>query len=548
MAGMSLGLFRDRYSCSSVTFVRPGDPRAGCAEPQVTVVVPLFNEEVRLAERGPQIMQWTACHALDVELILVDDGSSDATVEVARKVLQSEGGDVTGTILTLPHRGKGAAVAAGIAAASGRHVGFLDVDLSTPLYQFEMVLKAAMQNETLAIASRDARGARVVVAENALRECLGRQYNRLLRITLTPGIRDTQCGAKAAPAWLWRAVADWPTEKGWAWDVEVIARARRLGHRIVEVPVIWQHDPRSQVRVVTDGLAMLWAIPRIRLRMKRWRPSPTLISSSARPGGPRKATPVAGSEPAEHEAARLPLGPFDSSTSHTLLDHDNAHWWFRCKSAMVSTLLEDVAPADNDLLVDIGAGAGGVTKQLSWKGRKVTVDATPDLVSSAASRDLLSLRGLGEALPIRNSSAAVVCLLDVIEHIIDPSVILSEAARILRPGGRLMVTVPAHEWLHSSADDYLGHVRRYDQRLLRDHLRAGGFELLYSRHVFSWLVPPVWLMRKVARPNAEQQLGLGVDGKMVGRLADILTNAELRLLQFPSPPVGTTILAVATSS
>lgn len=230
--------------------------------PSLSLVVPVFNEEHRVAERAPELLDFVAGAPIGSELVVVDDGSADATAAVVERLLAERPG-VPARLLRRPHAGKGAAVAAGLAAATADYAGFCDVDLSTPLADLERVVDVARLGTVLAIGSRDVEAARLLHRESRQREALGRAYNRLVRLTLTPGIRDTQCGAKVAHRALWRAILPWCREQGFAWDVEALAVARRLGIVVTEVPVNWSHDERSRVRVGRDGAAMVLAVPRI---------------------------------------------------------------------------------------------------------------------------------------------------------------------------------------------------------------------------------------------------------------------------------------------
>ncbi len=235
----------------------------------LSVVVPLFNEEERLDKRYPLLLDWLAAKSAPTELILVDDGSRDATRAVARSVVaRARKLRIEARLVEAEHLGKGAAVAAGLARSRGAYAGFCDVDLSTPLEHFDTVIRAAFSGGVLAIASRAANGAIVTKPESKLREGLGCVYNRLLQATLVPGISDTQCGAKAAPTELWQTVVPYCHESGWAWDVELVAISRRLGFPVEEVPVNWHHDTGSRLNVLSAGTQLLAAVPRIWLNMR----------------------------------------------------------------------------------------------------------------------------------------------------------------------------------------------------------------------------------------------------------------------------------------
>jgi hypothetical protein len=110
-----------------------------------------------------------------------------------------------------------------------------------------------------------------------------------------------------------------------------------------------------------------------------------------------------------------------------------------------------------------------------------------------------------------------------------------------------VVNVPAHGWLWSQADVELGHVRRYTRAMLRRELRAAGFEPLILTHVFSWLVPPVWLTRRVVRPGTAE-LGLDRTSVLIDRAAMALTWLERGLIGRVSMPLGTSVLCVAVSA
>jgi SAM-dependent methyltransferase len=167
------------------------------------------------------------------------------------------------------------------------------------------------------------------------------------------------------------------------------------------------------------------------------------------------------------------------------------------------------------------------------------------LARRAYQHGLAALRTSVHEVPLADASAEVVCLLDVIEHLHDPVVALREAARVLAADGRLVVTVPAHRWLWSAADEQLGHVRRYSRRTLRGHLAAAGFEPQVLTHVFSWLVPPVWLKRKVVNAGGAE-LGLDQTSPLIDCAAMGLTLAERSLVARASLPFGTSVLCVAT--
>jgi SAM-dependent methyltransferase len=484
----------------------------------LTLVVPVYNEEVRVPEFAPPLVDFLRSLPSGSELVFVDDGSADKTVAEVEACIARHGGAPV-RLLTRPHAGKGAAVSAGLAAVTTEYAGFCDLDLSTPLDDLHRIYRAAMRADVLATGSRDLATSTLVRRESRVREMLGRAYNRLVQATVAPGIVDTQCGAKVARRSVWERILPWCGESGYAWDAEAIAVALALGVPVQEVPIAWRHDDRSKVRVLPDGAAMVLATRRIIQRAGQARRARERVSSEV----------------------------FDDANAALLMDSDRTHWWFRSKAALVSTALRRTAarPAGG-MLVDVGAGSGGVTSMLGWDpSRIVVVEGNRALVTHAhRAYGLNSVRATVECLPLGAGDADVVCFLDVLEHLAEPGIALAEARRVLRADGRLVVNVPAHPWLWSSADDFLGHVRRYTRPALRAELEAAGFRPRVLTHVFSWLVPPVWITRRAGRDEGPE-LGLDRTSPVIDAAAAGLTLLERTLVGRVPLPLGTSILCVA---
>jgi SAM-dependent methyltransferase len=239
---------------------------------------------------------------------------------------------------------------------------------------------------------------------------------------------------------------------------------------------------------------------------------------------------------------------FGDTNASLLLGTDRSHWWFRSKAAFVATALRRTVPdgGNRGRLVDAGAGGGGVTAMVGWSAGDVTIiEGSAILVGEAVRRHGFSgVQASVGALPLAPGSVSVLCLLDVIEHLDDPVATLRQARAALAPGGRVVINVPAHRWLWSAADVELGHHRRYTRPLLREHLAAAGLRPVLMSHVFSWLVPPVWITRRLAR-SGEEAMGLEQTSPLIDRASMVLTWTERQLLGRVGLPLGTSVLAVA---
>jgi dolichyl-phosphate beta-glucosyltransferase len=482
------------------------------------LVVPLYNEASRFEEFGQRLVEFMVAQPAGSELLFVDDGSDDATPRLVDELIAKNPG--CAAILRRPHQGKGAAVSSGLAAIRAPLAAFCDLDLSTPLDQLKRVVRAAQRADVLAVGSRDLATSTLVRPEGAVREALGRAYNRLLQATITPGVVDTQCGAKAARRRVWQVILPECRETGYAWDAEAIAIARARAIPVHEVPIQWRHDSRTRVKVARDGVAMVLATPRI------WRNMRRVESNAAR----EAANDVVDDANVDRDPA------------------DTEHWWFRSKAALVATAIRRVAALDSmpGWLANVGAGSGGVVSMLGWDpGRLVVIEGDEGLVRQAHRRHgLCGLQAQVDVLPLADGTVDAVCLLDVLEHLADPVAALREARRVLSPEGHVVINVPAHEWLWSDADQFLGHVRRYTRGGLCAELGAAGFEPRVLTHVFSWLVPPVWVKRRATKSGGPV-LGLDQTSPLIDRVAMALTFVERQLVGRVTVPVGTSILCVA---
>lgn len=235
--------------------------------PRWSLVVPLYQESARIGATVRKLAA-TPLGGDDVELVFVDDGSTDDTVGVLQAALREHG--LRGEVLRLPqNEGKGAAVRRGVLHCSGRVVAFVDADLSSPPEAVLQVLHAVEAGAQVVVASRGHDTSDIVVHQSAGRETAGKTFNRLVRLLGLTTLPDTQCGLKAFDADVVGPLFEPLRVRRFAFDVEVLARARALGLEVRVLPTTWAHVEQSRVKPVRDGARMAWDALRVALLLRR---------------------------------------------------------------------------------------------------------------------------------------------------------------------------------------------------------------------------------------------------------------------------------------
>lgn len=234
-------------------------------KPFLSLILPAHNEEHRLPKTLSQAYDFFQKQNYSVEIVVVENGSQDRTLELAQSFTQQI------PYLRVIHedqRGKGLAVKRGILEATGEYRFIADVDFSMPIEEINRFIPPRLPELDVAIASREAPGA-VRYNEPPYRHLTGRVFNTLVRLVALPGLQDTQCGFKCFRAAVAEDIFPYQTISGWTFDVEVLYIARLRGYRIIEIPIPWYFDANSKVRVMKDSFQMaldLLAIRRNHLR------------------------------------------------------------------------------------------------------------------------------------------------------------------------------------------------------------------------------------------------------------------------------------------
>lgn len=235
--------------------------------PGWSIVIPAFNEARRLPSFLDTVVAYFEGRDELYEVIVVDDGSTDRTSAIveARRLAAVR-------VLRLQRNaGKGAAVRAGMLAASGAYRLFADADGATPIEELKRLEPALVAGADVVIGSRALVDPGISVTARRHRVAAGRVFNWLVARVGLEGVADSQCGFKAFTAAAAGRLFEPLATRGFGFDVELLLRARAAGCRIVEVPVTWADQPKSKIGVVRHGPGMLWQIVRARLRIGRHR-------------------------------------------------------------------------------------------------------------------------------------------------------------------------------------------------------------------------------------------------------------------------------------
>jgi dolichyl-phosphate beta-glucosyltransferase len=227
-----------------------------------SIIIPAYNESARVGATLEKVLAHVAQQGWDAEIIAVDDGSRDNTVEIIRayadknprlRLLQNPG-----------NRGKGYSVRNGMLHARGQLLLFSDADLSSPIEEAAKLFDAIAAGADIAIGSRWLRRDLQTQRQPFYRQIFGRVFNLMLRITLGLGFKDTQCGFKAFTREAATKIFPLQQIERWGFDPELLYLANKLKFRVAEVPVEWAHSEGTRISPLRDGTRMFLEMLKIR--------------------------------------------------------------------------------------------------------------------------------------------------------------------------------------------------------------------------------------------------------------------------------------------
>jgi dolichyl-phosphate beta-glucosyltransferase len=221
-------------------------------EPFLSIVIPGYNEYLRIGSTLDKIQNYLKLKPFSAELIVVDDGSTDRTYELLQEAALRF--PIIRILRNDRNHGKGFSVRRGVLESRGELVVFTDADLSAPIEEVDKLLESLERTRAdAAVGSRALQKELIGVRQPLLREYGGRLFNLVVRLATGLKIRDTQCGLKLFRRVSTRRAFELQRVEGFGFDPELLFLIERQGGKVVEVPVRWDNDPATKVHVVSDA-------------------------------------------------------------------------------------------------------------------------------------------------------------------------------------------------------------------------------------------------------------------------------------------------------
>lgn len=220
----------------------------------LSVIIPAYNEEKRVLSTLSKICAYLFTKDFPYEIIVVDDGSTDNTLQMVKNFASSDNHIVI--LINEQNSGKGYSVRKGMLSARGEYVFFTDADLSTPIEEIEKCLPYLINGYDVVIGSRSMPGADILVHQPWYREKMGKIFNFMVNMVLLKGIIDTQCGFKGFKREAVKTVFNRCKIDGFSFDVEALYLSRKYNFKIKEIPIRWENSPLSKVSPIKHSLQM----------------------------------------------------------------------------------------------------------------------------------------------------------------------------------------------------------------------------------------------------------------------------------------------------
>ncbi len=484
----------------------------------ISIIVPAKDEENRLPVLLNRLISYCQSSYHQYEIIVVDDGSADATLKTAQefqKYLPS-----LKVISCKKNRGKGYAVKTGFWQAKGDIILFLDADGSTPPEEIEKNLAYFEEGYDIVIGSRIISDSQHVVKAKFYRMLMGRIYNAMVHLFLFKDIQDPQCGFKMFRQVIVRPLFSRMNINGFGFDSEILYVAHLLGLKIKEVPVNWQHVDGSKINLIRESWKMLVNI----FQVRSWHLAPIHR---------------------EHQFMSV-------EEIASMAEMEEKHWWFQSKKALILSIMKKLNQRFSRIL-DAGCGTGLNMSYLKDFGCCFGCDVASASLTFCQKNGLKNLiRCNLERPPFKDQQFECITILDVLEHAEDPEAVLRELSRILKNQGIMIVTVPAFKFLWSHHDEALSHLRRYQKEELKELLENHGFEVDKIGYFFFSTFLITFSIRFFKKIFCRQRIfkcdTFKLQSKWINDFLKNVLNQEIKLMDLLDLPFGTTLYAIIHKS
>ncbi len=496
----------------------------------ISIVIPAFNETARLPLFLDRLIPYCNNRKESYEIIVVSDGSTDKTFEIA--MTYKGRFSALSAVKIRRNRGKGYAVKRGFLQARGEICVFLDADGAVGPEEIGKNLHyITEEGYDIFVGSRILKNREQILKVKWHRKLVGEVFNFFVRGILFKNVKDTQCGFKMFKKKIAVRLFSRSHITGFGFDVEILYLANKMGCGIKEGPVSWHHVAGSKINLFSDSLKMFFNI----LQVRNWH-----------------STPIGTAD-----------GYMSPGEYRYMYEMENHHWWFVSRRRMVVRLIESLKiPAPSVLfpyqgggrvafILDAGSGTGGNLTAFNRFGKTTGIDISEQAVSFCRMRGIKNvICGPVEKIPYADGAFDIITCLDLLEHTLNPVEVLLELKRVLKETGRIIVTVPAFRFLWSQHDEALGHLRRYEKASLSRDIGEAGLSIEKMGYFFFlsfFAVAPVRGFRKfLVQQRKFHSDTTTLPPDFLNIFLKFLFRCEIRILKNFNFPFGTTLYAVVS--
>mgnify|MGYP001046825587 CR=1 FL=1 len=483
----------------------------------ISIAIPAFNEAKRLPTLLDQLYIFCKKSKKKYEIVIVDDGSKDKTVQIAESYKDKF--DCIQLIQNKRNRGKGYSVKRGLLKSKGKVCLFLDADGSVSPCEIEKNTHY-IENEgyEIFVGSRVLRSNDQILKIKWYRKFIGIVFNFFVRTFLFKNIKDTQCGFKIFRKEVVNPLFSRTYLDGFGFDIEILYLAYKMGFKVKEGSISWHHVSGSKINLFTDSIKMFFNI----LQVRNWHCTPINTFSKYL-------------EPNEYKY---------------MFEMEDYHWWFISKRNLIIQLIKSLK-FPSPFILDVGSGTGANLSSFSKIGKTFGIDISKQAVDFCNRRGLKNIiQSPVEKIKFKDKNFDIITCLDLLEHTTNPIDVLKEIRRVLKDSGKIIITVPAFRILWSQHDEALCHLRRYEKDSLMYDLHEAELKIEKMSYLFFtsfFVVAPIRILRRIIINKQKLYSDTTtLPPKILNDFLRFLFEVETKISINLGLPFGTTLYAIAS--